>query len=221
LDRRTGKTVWASKEKGAYAAPVVYSSGADRCVALFSQKALCGVKLADGALLWTFPWKTSYDVNAADPIVAGDRVFLSSGYDTGCALVSIANNKPTVVWQNKAMRNHFSSSVLIDGFLYGIDGNTGKGSLRCLELETGAERWNHQLGFGSLVAVDKKLIVLNEAGNLVIVSAKPDAYEELARADKAVPAEGGEKCWTMPVFCRGLLYCRTSRGTLVCFDLSK
>lgn len=221
LNRRTGKTVWGSKNKGAYATPVVYSAGAVRCVALFSQNALCGVKLADGALLWSFPWKTAYDVNAADPIVAGDRVFISSGYDAGCALVSIANDKPTVVWQNKAMRNHFSSCVLIDGFLYGIDGNAGKGTLRCLELETGAERWNDPVGFGSLLAVDKKLIVLNEAGSLTIVAARPDACEELARADKAVPVEKDEKCWTMPVLCRGLLYCRTSGGTLVCFDLRK
>jgi outer membrane protein assembly factor BamB len=221
LDRRTGKIVWSSKGKGGYSTPVVYQSGEARCVALFSQKVLCAVRAADGKELWRFPWKTAYDVNAADPIVTGDRVFISSGYNTGCALLRVADNKPTPVWQNKAMRNHFSSCVLINGSLYGIDGNTGRGKLSCVDLETGAERWSRDTGFGALVAADGKLIVLNEAGALAVLSAKPEACEELSRAEKAVPAEKDEKCWTMPVLCGGLLYCRTSKGNLFCFDLSK
>jgi outer membrane protein assembly factor BamB len=117
------------------------------------------------------------------------------------------------------MRNHFSSCLLIDGFIYGIDGNAGNGALRCLRLETGEEQWAENLGFGTVIAADGKLIVLNERGGIFIAEARPDGYHELARAEAAVPVDNGAKCWTVPVLCRGLLYCRNSAGTLVCVDL--
>jgi len=221
LDKRTGKTVWSSRGKGGYAIPVVYDGGGKRCAVIFGCKSICGVQVSDGAKLWSFPWETEWDVHAADPIVDGGRVFFTSGYDKGCAFLDIAGKEPKVIWQNKLLRCHFSSCVLIDGFLYGIDGNAGSGTLRCVDLEKGTERWSKDLGFGALMAADKKLIVSNEDGSLFVVEASPDAFREIARAEKAVPVEKTARLWTMPVLCRGKLYCRTSSGTLVCFDLSK
>ncbi len=216
LDKKTGAKVWSSGPGvGGYSTPVAYTLGGKRRLALFVEKAACGVDLQTGERLWSHPWTTSYDVNAADPIVADSEVFITSGYRRGCALLDLSGAAPRVVYENKTLQSHFSSPVLIGGHLYGIDGNTGKGDLVCLEFKTGAEKWRKNLGFGSLMAVGDKLLVLNEGGRLFVADASPAGYREVA----AGPSGIGATCWTVPVFCRGLVYCRNDKGDLAALDL--
>ena len=81
-------------------------------------------------------------MNAADPVVDGDRMFLSSGYGKGCALFKLASRQPTEVWKSKVLRAQMNAPVLWKGHLYGVDGDTtDRASLKCIELETGAEKW--------------------------------------------------------------------------------
>ncbi len=84
LDPVSGKVVWVSaKSPGAYATPVPLKIGAERCLAILSRQSLIAVKAAGGKEVWSYPWKTSYDVNAADPVLDGDKVFISCGYNHG------------------------------------------------------------------------------------------------------------------------------------------
>ncbi len=218
LNRNTGAKVWASPPgKGGYAAPVEFSVGGKECLALFGAKALYGVDLETGNKLWSFPWKTAHDINAADPIVSDGRMFISSGYNNAGTVLDITGPTPREVWKNKAMKNQFSSCVLIDGYLYGFDGNVGSGSLKCIDIKTGDEKWSQKIGFGSLSAAGNHLIALNENGDLFILKASPDKYEEVSSARTVL----GKTCWTAPVLCRGVLYCRNRRGTLVALNLGK
>ena len=218
LNRKTGGKVWTSGAgPGGYSAPVVFRSGGKECVAIFGAKAIYGVELATGRKLWSSGWETRYDVNAADPICSDGQVFISSGYDRGCALIDVKGDQAKEVWTHKGMRNHFSSSVLIDGHLYGIDGNAGSGSLKCIELSTGKEKWSKPLGFGGLIAAGDKLIVLNESGDLFIGKFSPAGFEELSSARNIL----GKLCWTAPVLCRGVVYCRNSKGDVAAIDVSK
>jgi outer membrane protein assembly factor BamB len=220
LDKATGAVVWSTAPgAGGYATPVPYTAaGGRRCAVVFGQKKVYGVDLKDGAELWSHPWETAHDVNAADPIVLGNKVFISSGYNKGCALLAVGTGAGVrVEWQSAVVRSHFSSPVLLDGYLYGIDGNAGKGDLVCIEFRTGTEKWRHNSGFGSLVAADGKLIVLNEAGDLLVARATPAAFEGLASAKGVL----GRTCWTMPVLGGGRLYLRNDKGDLVCLDLGK
>lgn len=217
LDKRTGKKVWASpSDKCGYATPVVVGSRKNRQALIFGAKSLYSVAVATGEENWSFPWITSYDVNAADPVVTDKGIFISSGYGKGCAFLDVSGPKPKAVWQKKKMANHFSSSVVLAGYLYGIDGNTGSGVLRCLDLATGEEAWSENLGFGSLTAADGKLIMLNERGGLFIAAAEPSAYREFSRAT----LEAKPRFWTPPVLCRAKLYCRNDKGVLFCIDMS-
>lgn len=218
LDRMTGEKIWASPAgTGGYAAPIVYSSGKTDCLAVFGEKAIYGVDLQTGKKLWSSPWETSYDVNAADPIPLGGKLFISSGYGKGACLLDVTGPQPKTVWTSKIMRNHFSSCVLINGALYGIDGNTGSGSLKCIDFATGAEKWAHNTGFGSLTASGDRLVVLNEKGELFVVKASPTAFEQIASAGKILE----KTCWTAPVLCRGLIICRNDKGDLVALDVSQ
>jgi outer membrane protein assembly factor BamB len=160
-----------------------------------------------------------YDVNAADPILSDDKVFISSGYERGASLIKVnSNGKTEKLWENKNMRNHMNSSVLLNGALFGIDGNSGpKATLKCIDFETGAIKWNKEgVGSGALMAADNKLIVLSEKGELFIAEANPKEYKELARAQVI-----GGKNWTVPVLANGRIYCRNAKGDLVCVDVKQ
>ena len=218
VDAATGKLLWTTgKEASGYATPVPYTAGGTRAVLCFAAKALVAVSVKDGKELWRFPWVTSYDVNAADPIIAGDRVFLSSGYGRGAALLRVEGHQVTKLWENKHLRNQFNSSVLIGGHLYGLDDNHGDKSsnLRCVELETGVVKWKEpSVRPGGLIAADGKLIAVSDKGELVICAAAPDAFQPLARAQVL-----GGKCWTTPTLAHGRIYLRNSKGTVVCLDV--
>jgi outer membrane protein assembly factor BamB len=213
LDRKTGKVVWVSaKSVGAYATPVPLTIGADRCLAILSKQSLVAVKVAGGQAVWSYPWKTDYDVNAADPIVAGDKVFISSGYNHGGTLLKLGGPAPEKVWENKNMRNHFNPCVLWQGYLYGPDDS----GLRCLAFDTGDAKWtDKEFGKGSLMIADGKLVALSEKGELIIAEPTPAAFKPIARA-KILKG----KCWTTPVLSNGHIYCRNAAGDVVCVDVS-
>jgi outer membrane protein assembly factor BamB len=216
LNARTGRTLWKSPPgTGGYSTPVVATINGKQTIVLFGEKHAFGVDLRTGRKRFSHPWETAHNVNVADPIVLGNHIFISSGYGHGCALLDVSRSEPKVLWQNTDMRNHFSTSILLDGHLYGVDGNTGKGQLACINAATGSVTWREDLAFGSLIAADGTLIFLNERGSLYAIDASPTACRQVAMAEGVLP----RTCWTMPVLCRGSLYLRNEKGRLVCLDV--
>ncbi len=217
LNKADGKVIWTTgvAESG-YATPVPFNFKGQKTLAVFGAVALYAVNPQNGKIQWQFPWTTEYEVNAADPIVSDQLVFLSSGYNTGGGLVDLKSGKPSKVWASQAMHNQLSPSVLINGHLYGVNGQSGqKGDLRCVELATGKVKWQEpSVGLGALTAADGKLIVLGEKGELIVAEATPTAFKPLSRAQVL-----GGKNWTVPVLANGRIYCRNSRGDLVCVDV--
>jgi outer membrane protein assembly factor BamB len=220
LKKTDGSVVWQSgKDEAGYATAVPYVSGGQKCVVLFGSNKVFGLVAATGKVLWEHPWKTDPPVHAADPIVQdANAVFISSGYGHGCALLKIAGSTVTEAYNSKAMKNMVASSVLWKGALYGFDGQVGgSGKLVCLDFITGQVKWSQAgMGTGSLMLADGKLIILSEAGKLVIAGASPDKFEELASAQVL---QG--KCWTVPVLANGRIYCRNSKGDVVAVDVRR
>jgi outer membrane protein assembly factor BamB len=220
LYKRTGKLAWSSGPgRGGYATPVVYQRDGKRYAAIFSKNAIIGVEVEGGKQVWSYPWYTDNDVNAADPLVFGNRVFISSNYGSGSAMLDISGKEPRLLWRNRRMNSHFSSFLLIDGYIYGNDGFAGRrnGVFRCLDAETGRTVWSADLGFGSLIAADGKLILLTEQGNLHIAEASSESYQEITQARSLISSS----CWSPPVLCDGKIYVRNHRGDLVCIDVSR
>lgn len=216
LNKTTGATVWKSGDDGAgYATPVVATIGGKRTVLMFKAEHLVGLDLA-GRELWRTAWKTSYDVNAATPMVAGDKVFVSSGYGSGCALFEIGAGGATERWRNKGMKAQMNTPALFQGHVYGIDGQAGPGSpLTCLDLATGATKWLEKtVGGGGVVVADGNLICLTEKGELVIGAASPSGFKALSRTQVL-----GKRCWVQPTYAAGRIYCRNNEGDLVALEL--
>ncbi len=220
LNKKTGKTVWSSgKGNESYASAVVFQSGGKDLVAIFSGKAVNAVDPKTGKKVWSYPWTTSYDVHAADPIVDGNLMYISSGYKTGASLIDFSGSKPRQVWGIQAeMKNHFNTSVLIDGNLYGIAENTGKGKVTCMDFKTGTIKWSKGKGYEGLMAADGKLIIMDKAGDLTIAEVNPNKFVEIS---KAQILGSKPQNWTVPVLANGSIYCRKSTGRLVSIDVSK
>jgi outer membrane protein assembly factor BamB len=217
LDKRTGKKIWSSAMGyGGFASPVLFDHAGKPAVALFCATELCLLDGATGQSFASYPWKTSFDANAADPVFFEGKFFITSGWDHGCALLSLAGDKLTTVWQNTEMRSQLATPVYIGGHLYGIDDNTPNGQLRCLDAATGKTKWTRKGGFGNVLVADGRLLSIDKAGVLVVVATDPAAYKELAK----VPILGSKaRNWIAPVLSDGLLYCRDSEGLLICLDV--
>jgi len=219
LDATTGKLLWKSADDNAgYSSPVPLKRGNDWLVIVSSGDAYLAVDSRTGREAWRVPWLTEYGVNSGDPVVSGGQVFVSSGYNKGAGVFTLGNGELESVWKNKVMRNQMNPCVLVDGHLYGVDGNAGgRVPLKCIEFATGKEKWSHaSTGAGALMAADGKLIVLAERGELSIAPASPAGFKPTASAQVL-----GGKSWTAPVLANGRIYCRNSRGDVVCLDVRR
>jgi outer membrane protein assembly factor BamB len=211
LNKATGDIIWKSENDVAgYATPVPYQKNGKAYICLFAKNTVMGIEAKTGTVLWSYPWETKYDVNAADPIISGDKVFITSGYGHGAALIDIAGPKPKLVWENKNMRSQMSGPVLIDGFLYGIDDN----QLACVDWKSGQQKWTEKTPKkGALCAAGDRLIIMGEKGALQVAAVTPDGYQQIASAQVL---KG--RCWTMPVLANGKIYVRNAQGHLVCVN---
>lgn len=214
-----GREVWRTGSGGGagYSSPTLVEAGGREQVLLFTADGLISVAPKSGAVHWRYPWETSYDVNATAPLpIPPDRVFLSSGYDKGAAMLRLVADGDGAgyeeIWRNREMKNRFSTSVRVGDHLYGFDEQTFK----CVDARNGEMAWRVRgLGHGSLIAVDGRLVVLGEKGELRVVRATPAEYREIASWQ---PFD--DKTWTAPSLSRGVLYVR-DESELVAIDVRK
>ena len=219
FDQKTGTNLWKTQDDGiVHASPVAATIQGERQVVFITKLGLAGVAPKTGDVLW----RQDFQARAvgASPVVSGDMVYCSAGYNAGAALVRIKKDGgkfvPELVWrkQNQLM-NHWSTPVAKDGFLYGLFGAAAYGTapLKCIELATGEEKWSKpNFGMGGVVIVDGHIVALCDDGELCIVKAQPEAYKQ----EGLFQAIGG-KCWSTPAFSNGKIYLRsTTEG--VCYD---
>jgi outer membrane protein assembly factor BamB len=213
-DAQSGEPVWKTlDDKAAYTSPILVTLAGKRQLVVVTQRRMVGLTVENGSLLWEYPWTTQYDVNVAQPLVTGEnRVFISAAYDHGSALVELtpAGNKMDVrqVWTSNRMKNKFSSSVLQDGYIYGLD----ESILACVQASTGELKWKGgRYGYGQVLLASGQLIVTTETGDVAVVKATPEGHQELAR----FPAVSG-KTWNVPVLAGGYLLVRNS-DEMACF----
>lgn len=224
LEAATGKILWQGERfTPAYGTPKAFQVDGRKLMAVMKTEGLAVVDAGNGKTVATVNWKTAFDTTATTPIVQGSRIFISTGYDRGCALFELSGDRLQKIYENKRMANHMNNSVLVDGHLYGFDGTAHRGrptEFVCMELATGTEKWrvppSETLGCGSVMATgDGTLLILSERGELVSAPATPAGFKVTARASVL-----GGKCWTVPVLANSRIYCRNSRGDLVCVNLA-
>ncbi len=216
-DKLTGKPLWrALDDKGAYASPMLVSLAGQEQLLVVTELRVLGLQIQDGSSLWMTPWIVNERnrANAQPVLLAANRFLLSAGYGTGCEAVEISRASGRFearrLWHNIKLRNKFTSSIFWQGYIYGLDEDT----LVCLDAQTGERKWREgRYGYGQVVLAGGHLIVLSNDGQLALVKAIPDRYEELAHFQAL---EG--KTWNYPALAGGKILVRNA-VQMACFDL--
>jgi outer membrane protein assembly factor BamB len=223
LDPKDGKVVWkAFDELITHATPVAATILGQPQIIFFLQSGLLSVEPKTGKELWRYKFDFKIST-AASPVVAGDIVYCSAGYGVGAGAVRIAKKgagfEATEIYRirgDKPLANHWSTPVLKDGFMYGLFQfkEYGSGPLKCVDIKDGSVKWEREgFGPGHVILAGDQVLVLSDAGELVLLDPQPGAYKEVARAKVL---EG--KCWTTPVLANGRIYVRSTKEA-ACFEV--
>jgi outer membrane protein assembly factor BamB len=219
LDKMTGMTLWVSKElsdEAGYASSVVADVQGVRTIMTLTGNAGIGVRASDGKLMWRYGNVANNTANITTPVYSNGKVFYTSAYGTGGALLGLKANGQDVsaqeIYFTRNMQNHHGGVVLVDGYLYGFNNSI----LTCLEFDTGKVMWrDRSVGKGSVAYADGHLYILSEDNVVGLVDASPKGYRETGRftiSDQGWPA------WAHPVISGGQLLVR-NQNMLASYDV--
>jgi outer membrane protein assembly factor BamB len=217
LKKTDGSLIWKSlADEPGYSSAVLHEAGGIREAIYFTADRALGIDVESGKLQWSYSQVANRTANIATPIVRGNRVFLSSGYSTGAALLELtpANGRIDAkqVYFTRDMRNHHASSVLIGDHLYGFS----DAILTAMKFDSGEVAWrDRSVGKGSVVFADDRLYLYSEQGVVGLAEASPTGYREHGRFQIQT---GSLPTWSHPVVSNGRLFIR-DQDNLMAFDV--
>ncbi len=225
-DAKTGDLIWkaGADEAAGYASPALLEVGGREQIVALTGGSVAGLAPKSGDVLWRYPYKTDFKCNTASPLAFKDQVFISAGENHGSVLLKLTPEgdkfQASEVWSSfgvkSVLRNEWQTSMLIGGYLYGFD-NVGSAGpvthLTCVNAATGERAWQElRFGKGNLIAADGKLWISTMKGELVVVRASPEAYDEIGRATVIGTTRQS------PALSDGLLYLRDDQD-IVCLSV--
>jgi outer membrane protein assembly factor BamB len=218
LRKSDGSEIWKSdgREPAGYSSAVLHELGGIREAIFFTHERVTGVDVNTGRRLWSYEAVANNVANIATPILRGNRVFVSSDYGTGAALLELTaadgGIRAKQVYFTRDMRNHHASSVLVGDHLYGFSSSI----LTAMGFDTGKVAWrDRSVGKGSLVFADDRLYLFSEGGTVGLAEANPSAYREHGRFQIRT---GNLPTWSHPVVSGGKLFLR-DQDTMYAYDI--
>jgi outer membrane protein assembly factor BamB len=217
LNKNDGSLMWKSQgDEAGYSSAVMHEVGGIRQAIYFTAERALGIDVQTGKLLWSYNQVSNRTANIATPIVRGNRVFLSSDYGTGAALLELTPTGGSIsarqVYFTREMRNHHASSVLVGDHLYGFS----SAILTAMKFDTGDVAWrDRSVGKGSLVFADDRLYLYSEGGVVGLAEANPAAYREHGRFNIQT---GNAPTWSHPIVADGKLFIR-DQDTIYAYDV--
>jgi hypothetical protein len=218
LRKTDGSLIWKSQsDEPGYSSALLHPVGSVQQAIVFTAERALGIDVADGRLLWSYNRVANRTANIATPIARGNRVFLSSDYGTGAALLALSAEgngvKASEVYFSNEMRNHHASSVLVGDYLYGFSSSI----LTAMHFDTGKVAWrDRSVGKGSLVFADQRLYLFSENGTVGLAIANSGEYVERGRFQLKT---GNLPTWSHPVVSGGKLFLR-DQDTLYAYDVA-
>lgn len=216
-ERDSGEPVWQAGEgTHSYSSVQLAKIGDVPQLLIPSNLGIEALAPKTGAGLWKYEWKMMADSpRCVQPLMTSPNVVLLGSDDQGTCQIEISQVdsewEVEEQWRTRKFRPSFNDTVYHDGYAYGFDGRL----LVCIDVETGERRWKSKRFGGQVLLLPEMnmLLVLSDKGDVVLVEAKSDAYEEVARL-KALQG----KTWNHPVIANGKLFARNSTEA-VCYQL--
>lgn len=217
LKKTDGSEIWRSgNDASGYSSAITHTIGGIPQAIFFTAANAVGVDTRDGTQLWSYGRVSNRTANIATPIVRGNRVFLSSDYGTGAALLELTASGKSMtareVYFTNEMRNHHASSILIGDHLYGFS----SAILTAMKFDTGEVAWkDRSVGKGSMIFADERLYLFSERGVVGLAEANPAGYREHGRFQLQT---GSSPTWSHPVIANGKLFLR-DQDTIYAYDV--
>ncbi len=210
-----GSTSWcAGDDVASYCSPSLLELDGHEQIVILQASSVAGYDPIKGVQIWSSPWSNAQP-NVAQPLkVSANQILVSSGYGVGSKLFSLKYGDPwqvTEEWRSPRMKAKFTNLVIVDSYVYGLD----DGTLSCLSLADGSRVWRGQrYGHGQVLLVGRTLLVLAENGEVALVRASPDQFDELTRF---TAIEG--KTWNSPTLAGTKLLVRNGQAA-ACYELA-
>ena len=220
FDTATGKTAWtAVNDQASYSAPLVTTIGDTRHLLCITRLNFVSLDPATGKERFRTPFgQRGPTVNAAIPVISGNHVLLTASYGIGAEWLKLGADKVEVVWEDTVLSSQYTTPIIHDGAVYGIDGRQDSGgpsTLKCFDPTTKKVSWSKTgLKYSTLIAAGPILLMMQTDGTLRMARLSKDGYAELASASLLTGTTRA-----LPALANGKLYIRNEK-TLACFDLA-
>jgi len=209
FDKTTGKKVWAVQDgdAGGYMTPTMVTlGGVTQVVAVRGLSKKVEVVSVDekGGLLWAHEFAQGTMTISSPVFIAPDRFLISATGKGGALMLRVKHEggafSTEEVWRSQRFKNHYSTSIYHEGFIYGFD----NALLKCIDAGSGEQKWvKRGFGKGSLIMAEGRLYVLSDRGVLALVEATSESYKETSRFQALTG-----KSWTAPAISGGRIYLR-------------
>jgi len=228
FDKMTGEEIWktpGTEGQRSYVSPILRTFNGKEYILGASASHLYIVDPENGEIktsykyfdssLWT--WQPKGMIWANSPVVKGNMIFLSIGYDYPAKMLRVSNDVSSIeeVYTSTLLDNHHHGLIELDGYLYGSYWiSNGSGAWACLDWNTGEvmydEEWNSK---GEMVYADGMLYVyVEKRGNVGLVKPDPSGFQVVSsfRIDK-----GSGPHWSHPYIFEGKMFMRHGDVVLV------
>ncbi len=226
FDLKSGKKKWTvGHDAAGYSSPIQATLAGRLQVVAFAGGTVFGIDPTDGTELWTYEFETEYNCNTASPIVLNENsLLISAGENHGSAVLEITadgddlkvNEGWTSLGVESVLRAEWQTPLLVDGVLYGLDniGSAGQvTNLVCVRASDGEQLWiEKRFGKANMTYADGKLFFTTMRGEIGIVTASAEGFEETARFVAT------DRTRQAPVIVGGRLYVRDDSG-IVCVNV--
>lgn len=233
FDRKTGVERYKfSDELASYSSPVLASFHDQPTVLYFARGGLIGFDPATGKQRFYQKWRSKLEesVNAANPVVVGNRILITECYERGSLCVEVNKDFTlTAIWSDlgkdrgeQSLMAHWCTPMVDDKYVFSCSArHSPQADFRCVEFSTGTVKWiEPKTRWTTAIKIDGHLLTLAEEGTLTLLKPNPEKYEKVAQWPGDKNKELEYPCWAPPVVSRGLLYVR-GKGKLVCYELRK
>ncbi len=187
FDSADGRELWRTlrKEISSWCTPIVAKTAGRLQIVVNGWKEIAGYDFKSGDPLW---WLSEGGDNpVASPILAGDRVILTSAHGryrpmravrldaTGdITPPDISATNQAVVWCHPRKGNYLQTPIVVSDLLWGCSND---GIVTCFDVQTGKINYEERIGGGgqgfsaSPVAADGKLYFTGELGDVFVIPA--------------------------------------------------
>lgn len=235
LSDEDGSVLWHKPAgKMSYSSPQILSLAGQDVLVMLSDAGASILEPNTGKTLFDYEWVHGGYRALQAQVINGDRLLIPTGMGTGTRLVEFSAGTSTAnrdsadpqqaaeesqadweaetIWTSKRLKPDFNDLVIHDGVIYGFDDRF----LAAIDLETGKRLWKGgRYGKGQLLllADSDLLLVIGEHGELALVRATGDDFEEIEKLEVFT-----SKTWNHPVAVGDRLYLRNAEEA-VCLKL--